>query len=87
VENSHGILYRVLPGYPLSARGKEMARLVAETLSGEDIACVVASPMGRAVQTAEPLASRCGLTVQIDHRLVEPISVFQGPLGSRAAAL
>jgi broad specificity phosphatase PhoE len=78
VHNPHGILYGVLPGFPLSARGRAMAERAAEALRGEDVAVVLSSPLERAVQTAEPVATRFGLTAQVDPRLIEPVNAFQG---------
>lgn len=57
----------------LSEAGRSQAGRVAATLAG---ACpsldrIVASPMLRAVQTAELLAEQTGATVELDRRLVE----------------
>lgn len=78
VENPEGILYGRLPGFVLSERGHAMAEAVAEALTGEDIALVVASPLRRAQQTAEPIARSHGLSVTTDERLIEADNVFEG---------
>jgi broad specificity phosphatase PhoE len=48
----------------LSEEGREQARRLAERLSGEKIAAVYASPLGRTVETARILAAPHGLQVQ-----------------------
>ena len=47
-------------------------------LAGRDVVHVVASPMERARQTAEPVAKEFGLDVAIDDRVTEAENVFQG---------
>ena len=51
-------LYGRLPGHSPSAKGREMAAGVAERLSAVKVAAVYASPMERAMETAEAIASR-----------------------------
>ena len=48
---------------PLSPRGHDQSRLVADWLEGEHIDAVFASTMRRAIQTAEPFAAHKGLHV------------------------
>ena len=48
---------------PLSPRGHEQSRLVADWLANENIDAVFASTMRRAIQTAEPFAAQKGLDV------------------------
>lgn len=55
VHNPEGILYGRLPGYHLSELGRQMADRVAEHLADRDITHVVASPLERAQETAEPI--------------------------------
>lgn len=78
VFNPGKILYGRLPGYHLSARGRKMADLVAEYLSGRDITAVVASPLERAQETAQPLAAILDLDVGTDLRLTEAANSFEG---------
>jgi broad specificity phosphatase PhoE len=78
VHNPHGILYGRLPGYHLSERGRRMATLVAEHLRGHDVTRVIASPLERAQETAEPIAQAHGLEVASDGRLVEAGNHFEG---------
>ncbi|HET6569628.1 MAG TPA: histidine phosphatase family protein, partial [Rhodothermales bacterium] len=50
---------------PLSDEGREQAQRLAMRLSGEPIAGVYASPLGRALETAQILARPHGLVVQM----------------------
>lgn len=78
VANPDGILYGRLPGYHLSDLGRRMADRVAEHLSGRDVTHVVASPLERAQETAEPIAKAHGLGLATDERLIEADNIFQG---------
>lgn len=78
VDNPEGILYGRMPGYHLSALGREMADRVAEYLAGRDIVHVAASPLERAQETAEPTAKAHGLDLHTDERLIEAGNLFQG---------
>jgi broad specificity phosphatase PhoE len=78
VHNPEKVLYGRLPGFPLSALGEQMAARAAEFVAGRDVVRVVASPMERALQTAEPVAKEFGLDVAIDDRVTEAENVFQG---------
>jgi broad specificity phosphatase PhoE len=78
VHNPTKVLYGRLPGFHLSERGRKMADLVADHLAGHDIRAVIASPMERAQETAQPLATRLGLEVGTDERLIEADNSFQG---------
>ena len=61
VENPSKILYGRLPGFRLSSLGEQMAKAAAQALAARDITHVVASPLERARQTAEPIAAQFGL--------------------------
>ncbi|MER6394589.1 MULTISPECIES: histidine phosphatase family protein [unclassified Kitasatospora] len=78
VHNPEGVLYGRLPGYRLSELGRQMADRVAEDLAGRDITHVVASPLERAQETAEPIAKSHGLDLAVDERLIEADNIFQG---------
>jgi broad specificity phosphatase PhoE len=78
VENPGGVLYGRLPGFGLSGRGVAMAQAAEAALVGHDVALVWSSPLDRAVQTAEPIASAHDLDVVTDERLVEPWNTFEG---------
>ncbi|THV34392.1 histidine phosphatase family protein [Glycomyces buryatensis] len=61
-----------LPGDPgLTARGREQAALAAKALQNKDLTMIYASPLRRAIETAEPLAAACGLEIQVDARATE----------------
>jgi len=78
VHNPGGVLYGRSPGYHLSDLGREMAQRVADVIGDRDITEVWASPLERAQETAQPLATRRGLPIVTDERLVESGNVFQG---------
>lgn len=84
VHNPTGVLYGRLPGFHLSDRGREMAERVAAHLAGNlgeprrDVVHVVASPLQRAQETAEPVAAAFGLGVVADERLLEAVNHFEG---------
>lgn len=78
VHNPEGVLYGRLPGYRLSNRGEQMAELAAEALAGHDIAAVIASPMERAQQTAEPIARIHGHSIITEPLAIEADNIFEG---------
>lgn len=79
VENPEGVLYGRLAGYVLSDLGHEMARTVADTFTkGRDITHLVASPLERAQQTAQPSAEVLGLPINTDARVIEAGNKFEG---------
>ncbi len=78
VENPRAVLYGRMPGFHLSADGRVMAKAAADFLAGRDVVVLRSSPLERALETAEPIASQFGLEVEIDERLVEPWNHFEG---------
>jgi broad specificity phosphatase PhoE len=65
----------------LSPLGLRQAETLANALAGERIDAIFASPLRRAMQTAEPIAERLGLAIQADDRLKEiHAGIFQGLL-------
>ncbi|GIJ47293.1 phosphoglycerate mutase [Virgisporangium aliadipatigenens] len=78
VHNPEKILYGRIPGYKLSELGRQMAKAAAEALSKNDITYVVASPLERAQETAEPIAAQFKLGVAADERLLESTNLFEG---------
>ncbi|XOV88894.1 MAG: histidine phosphatase family protein [Pseudomonadota bacterium] len=56
---------------PLSAVGHEQAMKVAAWLEREQIDRIYSSPMNRAFQTAEPLAGRLGLPIEVRDGVAE----------------
>jgi broad specificity phosphatase PhoE len=55
----------------LSPAGREQARLLGEYLASESIDAIYASPLRRARETAEAIASHHGVDIVIDHGLSE----------------
>ncbi len=53
------------PGVPLTERGRRQAQAVAATLAPLQPRLVASSPLERARATAEPLATACGLSVEL----------------------
>ncbi|MCE0540095.1 histidine phosphatase family protein [Kineosporia rhizophila] len=78
VYNPQGIFYGRLPGFRLSDLGHRMAERAAGFFATRDVVLVIASPMERAQQTAEPVAGAHDLEVGTDPRITEGTSVFQG---------
>ncbi len=78
VHNPKGILYGRLPGFGLSVSGRAQAGAVARALADHDIAAVIASPLQRAQETAEPIAAQHGLIVRTDENLIEAGNTFEG---------
>jgi probable phosphomutase (TIGR03848 family) len=58
-------LYGTTPGIHLSDEGRSQAENLAERLAGVKLAAVYSSPFERCRETAEPLAARRGLEVQV----------------------
>jgi broad specificity phosphatase PhoE len=78
VFNPEKILYGRIPGYHLSDLGRRMAERAAEYFADRDVAAVIASPLERARETAEPIAAATGVPIGTDERLIEAGNVFQG---------
>jgi broad specificity phosphatase PhoE len=78
VENPDRVLYGRLSGFVLSELGERQAKAAAGWLSRFDIGYLVASPLERAQQTAEPIAAATGLSIATDDRLVEAANHLQG---------
>ncbi len=78
VHNPGKVLYGRLPGIRLSPLGERMALVAAAALEGRDVVRVVSSPLERARQTAQPIAERFDVAVELDDRLIESENVFEG---------
>jgi broad specificity phosphatase PhoE len=78
VYNPSKILYGRLPDFHLSELGKQMAKAAAEALTGRDVTYVVASPLDRAQETAEPIAAEFKLDIDTDTGLIESANYFEG---------
>ena len=64
-----------------------MATRTASALATRPIARIVSSPLQRAQESAAPLSSQLGLSVEIDERLNEGLNHFQGTRLSAARLL
>jgi broad specificity phosphatase PhoE len=78
VFNPSGVLYGRLPEFHLSERGREMAQLAAESMSGRPIVSVTSSPLTRTRETAQPWLDLFDLPLAIDDRLIEAGNKFEG---------
>jgi len=91
VHNPDRILYGRIPGFRLSERGQRMAALAADHLAdgaaARPVVRLVASPLERAQQSAEPWADRFGLDVRTEHRIIEPTNEFEGKTFEASGAL
>jgi|LSQX01.2.fsa_nt_gb broad specificity phosphatase PhoE len=86
VFNPEGVLYGRLPGFVLSSRGEEMALAAAQELAASDraVARLIASPLVRAQQSAEPISAAFNLEIETDERIIEPTNAFEGTVGKSA---
>src|SRR5258707_11153137 len=65
-----------------------MAKAAAQAVAGRDITLVLASPLERAQQTAEPVAAQFGLPIGTDERIIESTNFFEGkPVSAGGGAL
>lgn len=72
------MLYGRIPGYHLSDLGHRMADAAAESLAGHPVTALLASPLQRAQESAEPWSKKFELEVATDERLIEPTNRFEG---------
>lgn len=70
----------------LTPAGEQQAEAAAESLAGEDIRRILASPYTRALQTAAPIARRLGLPVLVNPAVRERYA-FACDVGTPGAAL
>jgi broad specificity phosphatase PhoE len=78
VHNPEGVLYGRLPGYHLSANGREMAVAAADFFADRPVVALFASPLERAQETAQPVADGLSLKITTDDRLIESENVLEG---------
>jgi len=73
----HGEPERIAPGTgvradpALTACGTDQAQRLADWLAFEPIDAIVCSPLRRAVDTAAPIAARCGVEIEVVEGLIE----------------
>jgi broad specificity phosphatase PhoE len=68
--NAAGVL-RGLLDPPLDDTGRRQARRLGTTLGPRRLSAVIASPLRRARETAQPIADSAGLGVSADRRLID----------------
>lgn len=80
VDNPTGVLYGRLPGFHLTARGRESAEAAATELVaiGRPIAQVWSSPLERAMESADPIGRAFGRSVEVREGLIEASSRLEG---------
>jgi broad specificity phosphatase PhoE len=80
VLNPGRVLYGRIPGFGLSDLGVRMATLAASDLAARDrtFSRIIASPLQRTRESAEPVSLALGLAVDIDERIIEPTNEFEG---------
>ncbi|MCF2706004.1 histidine phosphatase family protein [Arcanobacterium haemolyticum] len=78
VDNPSGELYGRQPGFHLTELGHSMAQAVGQYFVGRDVRAVLASPLERAQETAEPTAQVAGVPILSDERLIEAGNKFEG---------
>ena len=78
VHNPDRILYGRIPGFRLSANGRDQADYAAKALVDAELTAVLASPLQRAQETATPAAAQHGLEIITDDRLIEAGNSFEG---------
>lgn len=78
VHNPDGILYGRREGFGLSELGHRMAQAAAASLADRPVTRVVASPLQRTRESAQPWLDRFGLDLELDERFIEPTNRFEG---------
>lgn len=56
---------------PLTPLGLRQAKALDYVLARSNVGLIVASPLARAVQTAQAIANRAHLTIEVDERLID----------------
>jgi broad specificity phosphatase PhoE len=78
VENPKGVIYGRLPGFHLSEIGTRQAEAAAMRLAGSDVGALWASPLERAQETAQAIASHHQIEIVTDERLTESRTTLEG---------
>ncbi len=73
VHNPDGVLYGRRDGFHLSDLGRAMAEKVAVSVKDRDITLLRVSPLERAQETAQPLATMRGLEMVTDDRVMNAL--------------
>ena len=83
VHNPDGVLYGRLPEFHLSELGRRMAAQVSDHFGrqkaeGANLVLLVASPLIRAQETAQPIGAALDLDIATDERILEAENRFEG---------
>lgn len=79
VDNPQGVYYGRLPGFHLSANGRQQAGAAAVTLRAYPIAALFSSPLERALETAQIIAQGLeDIPIQASDLLLEVHSPYDG---------
>ncbi|NJP04843.1 MAG: histidine phosphatase family protein [Chloroflexaceae bacterium] len=70
-QNNTGVEYRVMPGPPLSEKGRAEARQAAAFLADKELQYLFVSPFERAVQTAEQIVAALDVPVMFTELIQE----------------
>jgi broad specificity phosphatase PhoE len=84
VHNPAGVVYERLPEFRLSERGQAMAAMTAEWLADKPVTRLIASPLLRTQQSAQPIADAFGLAIEPDERVIEAGNRLAGRKVGRA---
>lgn len=87
VDNPDGILYGRLPGFGLTARGRQMGERISDYFADDrfNVRGLVRSPLLRTAQTIAPLAQSTGLEPAVDERVIEAGNRFEGQKVNRSS--
>jgi broad specificity phosphatase PhoE len=78
VHNPEKILYGLQPGWRLSDRGQEMAKVIGDWSSNLNLGAILASPLQRAQETVAPIIAKHNLSLATDSNLIEASNIFEG---------
>ncbi|MFM2412794.1 MAG: hypothetical protein RLZZ587_1127 [Actinomycetota bacterium] len=78
VHNPDGVLYERLPGFGLSAYGRELAQSAVTAIDPTRVTGLVVSPLQRTKESVAPWEAATGKTAVEDDRVIEPWNEFRG---------
>src|SRR3989338_5839027 len=78
VHNPKNVLYGRLPKFPLTPKGREDIKLLAQRLKNEGITHIYTSPMRRTRETAQIISEVLRIKPQISLYLIETYDIHRG---------
>ena len=88
VHNPTNVLYGRMPGFLLSDAGAQQAHAAGKWLADQTVSAIYSSPMERARQTAEIVASYHNeVDPRVDRRLIEVATPYEGRPTEELAAM